>query len=102
VARLDDECSPKWNRFSHFRLKKNQNSTAIKYIRKTVEEIKRRPADSDEEPSILEQMFERGLSSQDAVVMVSYFFNRRFSTNMSSENLLLGGNCAKYVWKHRT
>lgn len=63
--------------------------TAIKYIRKTVEEIKRRPADSDEEPSILEQMFERGLSSQDAVVMTIDLLMAGIDTTSHTTSFLL-------------
>lgn len=44
--------------------------TAIKYIRRTTERIEQRPPDSDEEPSILETMLQRGMSPQDAVPTV--------------------------------
>ncbi len=44
--------------------------TAIKYINKTLEDIKNRPADSEEDPSILEDLFLRGISPKDAIAMV--------------------------------
>ena len=45
-------------------------STTIKYISKTMEDIKKRPADSEEDPSILEEILIRGMSPKDAMVMV--------------------------------
>ena len=45
-------------------------STSIKYINKTLEAIKNRPADSEEDPSILEEILIRGMSPKDAMVMV--------------------------------
>nr|QST15059.1 CYP362A6 protein [Diaphanosoma celebensis] len=44
--------------------------TSVKYINATIEKIKSRPEDSDEEQTILEQLLLRGMSLQDAVVMV--------------------------------
>ena len=45
-------------------------STSIKYINKTLEDVKNRPADSEEDPSILEEILIRGMSPKDAMVMV--------------------------------
>ena len=42
----------------------------MKYINKTLESIKNRPADSDEDPSILEEILNRGISLQDATVLM--------------------------------
>ena len=44
--------------------------TSIKYINKTLEDIKNRPADSDEDPSILEELLIRGMPPEEAIVMV--------------------------------
>ena len=51
-------------------LKKNCfPSTALKYVKQTMEAVKQRPADSEEDPSILEEFFIRGMSPKDATVM---------------------------------
>lgn len=42
---------------------------AIKYVQRTLDVMKQRPADSEEDPSILEEFFLRGMSTKDAVVM---------------------------------
>lgn len=44
--------------------------TAIKYLNKTLDDIKKRPADSEEDPSILEELLLRGMSKKDAIVIV--------------------------------
>jgi len=44
--------------------------TAIKYINKTMDDIKKRPVDSQEDPSILEELFIQNISPKDAMVMV--------------------------------
>lgn len=44
--------------------------TAIKYLNKTLDDIKKRPADSEEDPSILEDLLLRGMSKKDAIVIV--------------------------------
>jgi len=35
-----------------------------------MENMKKRPVDSEEDPSILEQFFQRGMTPKDAIVMV--------------------------------
>nr|QST15060.1 CYP362A7 protein [Diaphanosoma celebensis] len=44
--------------------------TSIKHINKIMEKIKNRPEDSEEEPTILEELLVRGMSQKDALVMV--------------------------------
>jgi hypothetical protein len=41
----------------------------VKYINQTLEEVKKRPIDSEVDPSILEIILMRGVSPQDAMVM---------------------------------
>ena len=43
---------------------------ALKYISKTIEDIKKRPVDSQEDPSILEEMLGRGMTPKDTIVTV--------------------------------
>ena len=45
-------------------------STAVKYINQTLQDIKNRPADSEEDPSILEEILNRGMSMPDATVLM--------------------------------
>ena len=43
---------------------------ALKYISKTMDDIKKRPADSEQDPSILEEILLRGMSPKDTIVTV--------------------------------
>ena len=42
----------------------------MKYINKTLEGMKNRQTDSEEDPSILEEIINRGMSLQDATVLM--------------------------------
>ena len=46
-------------------------STTIKYVNQTLEKIKNRPADSDDDVSILEELLIRGMTLKEATVMVA-------------------------------
>nr|QST15057.1 CYP362A4 protein [Diaphanosoma celebensis] len=63
--------------------------TSLKYIHKTMEKIKNRPENSEEDPTILEELLSRGLSTEDAVVMVMDMLMAGIDTTSHSTSFLM-------------
>nr|QST15056.1 CYP362A3 protein [Diaphanosoma celebensis] len=63
--------------------------TSFKYIQKTMEKIKNRPEDSEQDPTILEELLSRGLSTEDAVVMVMDMLMAGIDTTSHSTSFLM-------------
>lgn len=64
-------------------------STAVKYIHRAMENMKKRPVDSEEDPSILEQFFQRGMTPKDAIVMVVDLLMTGIDTVHNNKNITL-------------
>ena len=54
-----------------------------------MENMKKRPVDSDEDPSILEQFFQRGMTPKDAIVMVVDLLMTGIDTVNKNKNITL-------------
>lgn len=63
--------------------------TALKYVKQTIEMMKHKPADSEEDPSILEEFFIRGMSVKDATVMVIDMLMAGIDTTSHTTSFLL-------------
>ncbi len=54
-----------------------------------MENMKKRPVDSEEDPSILERFFQRGMTPKDAIVMVVDLLMTGIDTVHNNKNITL-------------
>ncbi|EFX79020.1 hypothetical protein DAPPUDRAFT_305015 [Daphnia pulex] len=86
---------PLWKYFSTPKLRSLYEAqdfftdTALKYVQQTLEVMTNRPADSDEDPSILEEFFIRGMSLKDATGMVIDMLMAGIDTTSHTTSFLL-------------